>query len=469
MNLSAKIRRTIICSQIIAVLMSFTPNLNAHGLSFSRYPSKKAIFKALKKTLPAVVHLEAGPKKDLPNLLSPFPYYAFLSPTNRINSDFKEFLNTHLGTGIIIDPYGHILTNAFLVNGAYKIRVCIFNGKWFDAKLIENDLKTDLSILKITRKNPFPHIVSGNSDEISTGEWVIALGHRVAFKPTITEGIICAKHRKAIFEPVAYSDFLQTDARISLSNSGGPLIDLRGKAIGVNDALLTRIGKLQGIGFAIPWNIAIHIAHQLISNGKVAHGWLGLRIEDVILRSDQATNGYIKGVMVVDVIKDSPAQKAGIKPGDIIISYQKSPVYSSSCLKRLVSVTPVGKTSRLGILRRGSKKEVLAKIGLEYEKEYTPSVNLKDRLGISVMPLKANRNASWGKKGVVICWVDPNGPMGKAGFEINDIILEANGHPILTQNDLKRTLETIKPGHYVMFLAIDHRTHRTGYVQIRIR
>jgi serine protease Do len=174
--------------------------------------------------------------------------------------------------------------------------------------------------------------------------------------------------------------------------------------------------------------------------------------------------------MVVDVIKRAPSWKAGIRPGDIIVFYKKHRIYNSAILKHLVSITPPGKTVNLEILRRGHKKKISVQIGLQNDVERTYRQNLKKYLGIIVttFPTSAVR-INKPRKGVIISWIDPNGPMGEAGFEARDIILEANGHSVFKQDDLKDVLRTLDKRHYIVFLAIDHRTHRTGYVQVRIK
>ena len=460
----------VICSQIIVVLIGFTSGLNAQTPSLQRPVSKKAVFKASRKALPAVVYLEVGPKKGLPEGPAFFPYYPFLSPASRINRNLAVFLNDHLGTGILIDPAGHILTNAFWVKGARLIRVGLYNRKWFQARLVGNDPQTDLAVLKISGAGPFPHIPSGNSDKIVMGQRIIAIGRYDALTPTLAAGIICAKHHKAVTDPSTCEDFLQTDARIDFNNSGGPLINFRGEILGINDALLTRLCRLQGIGFAVPWNMARHIATQLITKGKVVHGWLGLRVQDVIFRAERGTGKYLKGAMVVGAIKSAPAWKAGVRPGDIIVSYQKHRIDDAAILKRLVSITPLGKTVTLGILRRGHKKKISVQIGLQNDVGRTPPQDLRKYLGVTVtvFPPLAGRIIK-PHRGVIISWIDPNGPMGEAGFEARDIILEANGHPVFKQDDLKNILQTFNKRHYIIFLAIDHRTHRAGYVQVRIK
>ncbi len=422
-------------------------------------PSKKAVLNAAKKAFPAVVHLEIA-SKEKPGT-HPLSFYFTLLPHSH-RASMNDLLSARSGTGILIDSDGHILTNAFLIRGGQEIRCLLFKGKWFEAKTVGYDLGTDIAVLKINGNGPFPHIASGNSEKITAGTWVVALGRFSAQKPSITQGIISAEYRKTTFTLESYQDFLQTDAQIDLKNSGGPLINLSGQVIGINDALLTRIGGFQGIGFAIPWGLAQHIANQIIKTGTVEHGWLGLRVQDVVLRSKRDKKGFIRGILVIDAVQGGPAQKAGIRPGDIILSYQETPVSDTAHLKRLVSMTSIGKTVKIKILRQGREMELPITIGARQMP--TPGGGLKTILGIAVSPLP--KPSSRGETGVAISWIDPYGPMSRAGFETKDILLEANGRPIRSENDLELILNQLKPGEPITFHAVDHRTHREGYVQV---
>jgi serine protease Do len=452
----------IITTFIFACLVfPVVPSLHAQNPSRLSPPPEKRIMTIAKKALPAVVHLEITPGNKPTNPLSPPPYYPIFITPDRLSRLLKNLTPSRLGTGILIDPQGHILTNAFLVREARAIRCYLYKGKWYDAKLVGSDTKTNLAVLKISGTRPFPHVSSGNPDGAPSGQWVIALGHYTARKPTISAGIISAEHHNTSSELKNYQNFLQTDTGIDLLNTGGPLINIHGKALGINDALLTRISNLPGIGFATPWTFAMHVAEQLISNRKVTHGWLGLRVQNVILRSKRGKEGFIKGVMVVDVINNSPAFKAGVKPGDIIASYRETPIKNVSQLQHLVSLTPVGKTVELGIARRRSTKMI--PITVETRKNYLPPSKIITQLGISFIPCPGNMT------GLVLSRVDPAGPMGRAGFEPEDIILEVNGKPVKNENDLKKILKPFKPGDYILFHAIDHRTGRKGYVQIHLQ
>jgi len=426
----------------------------------STFPPVSMVQSAAKRALPAVVHLDIQKKSPSDFHLS--RYFPFFTPSEAKVGDLAK---TRFGTGILMNPQGYILTNAFLIEGVRKVRCLLLDGRWLDAKCVGADPKTDIGVLKITKRGSYPAIAAGDSKHLSTGQWIVALGHYEPNKPTIATGIISAEHRSSVLEPEAPQDFLQTDTQIGLVNSGGPLIDLEGAVVGVNDALLSRVAPLSGIGFAIPWTIASHVAQQLIENGSIEHGWLGLQVQDVTFRSQKNRHGFIKSVMVLHVIKGSPASKAGIRAGDIIKSYGKTPIQNVTQLKRLVSRSPVGSKVKMKISRHGREMTLSVIVG---KREGTLSFStLKERLGIFVIPL--GKASPKNRGGVIITWVDPNGPMGRAGFEPHDIILEANGKPVKTGKDIEQVLNSLKLGDYLLFHAVDHRTGRRGYVQIRVR
>jgi len=426
----------------------------------STFPPASMVQSAAKRALPSVVHLDI--QKESPSDLHLSRYFPLLTPPK---AKVGDLIKARFGTGIIINPQGYILTNAFLIEGARKVRCLLLDGRWFDTKCVGMDPKTDIGILKITKRGSYPAIAEGDPKHLSTGQWIVALGHFEPNKPTIATGIISAEHRSSVLEPETPQDFLQTDTQINLVNTGGPLIDLKGTVVGVNDALLSRIAPLSGIGFAIPWTIASHVAQQLIESGSIEHGWLGLQVQDVIFRSKKGRLGFIKSVMVLHVIKDSPASRAGIRVGDIIKSYGKTPIQNVTQLKRLVSRSPVGSKVKMKISRHG--REMTLSVTVGKREETLPSSDLKERLGIFVIPL--GRNSPKKQGGVIITWVDPNGPMGRAGFEPHDIILEINGKPIKTGKDIEQVLNSLNLGGYLLFHAVDHRTGRMGYVQIRTR
>ncbi len=398
-----------------------------------------------------------------------FPYYPFLGSLISVRGGAADrLLAARAGSGVLIDANGHVLTNAFFVEGAAKVRAWLPGRGWARATVLGSDPGTDLSLLEVSGPPPFPFIRGGDSDEVVIGRRVFALGRDETRKITVAEGIISAKHHRNVLDPVSYGDFLQTDARIGPENSGGPLVNVRGEIVGVNDALLTRCSRLRGIGFAIPWNTASYVTRQLLKHGRVERAWLGLQVQDIIFRVHGARGGTVEGAMAIEVVKGSPAQKAGIQPGDVIVSFNGKAVQNTVSLVRFVSDTPVGGRVTLGILRNGVRKEVSVKVAARPEGRVVSL--LEKRLGIAVVPAPVLRaQAKREKKGLVITWLDPNGPMERAGFERDDIIVEANGFPIRNQADLERVLRGLKPGGHILFLAIDHRTDRAAYVQVSAR
>src|SRR5271157_219594 len=275
-----------------------------------------AIIEIAKKTIPAVAHIEVTERQEVANPFLPFegdPFFRYFFGNPKMPKKFKREVKG-LGTGMIIDARGHILTNYHVAGGATKIEVVLANGKHYQAKLVGGDPKTDLAVIEIPAKEQLPFVTFGDSDKVEVGEWVVAIGHPRGLDQTVTQGIISAKHRRGITDPTSYQDFLQTDAPINPGNSGGPLLNLRGEVIGVNAAIASESGGSEGIGFAIPSNIAQHISKLLIAHGKIERGWLGVGVQD--LTQDLAKSAGVealKGAYIAEVVKEGPAGKAGMK------------------------------------------------------------------------------------------------------------------------------------------------------------
>ena len=253
-----------------------------------------------------------------------------------------------LGSGVVIDPSGIALTNAHVVDGASSIEVVTVDGAKHKAKVLGLDKKTDLAVLQLEGNGKqFPFVALGNSDEAQVGDWVIAVGSPFGLNATVTSGIVSAKARQIGAGP--YDEFIQTDAAINPGNSGGPLVNMRGEVVGINTAIV-RGGS--GIGFAIPSNLAKRVASELRTSGKVTRGWLGVSIQP--LTSDLATSFGVKeskGALVSDVSADSPAARAGVKSGDVILEFNGKKVEDPSALARAVAVAKPGETAKLTVLR----------------------------------------------------------------------------------------------------------------------
>ncbi len=428
-----------------------------------------------KKAIPSVVHIEVTAREEVANPFLPFendPFFRYFFNTPDSSRKFKRDVKG-IGTGMIIDANGNILTNYHVAGGATKIEVLLADGAKYAAKLIGGDPKTDLAVIRIDAKKQLPYVSFGDSDKIEVGEWVMAIGHPRGLDQTVTHGIISAKHRRGITDPSSYQDFIQTDAAINPGNSGGPLLNLRGEVIGVNTVIVSSSGGFEGIGLAIPSNIATHVARTIISHGKVERGWLGVSTQD--LTPDLAKPLGIaasKGALVVDVAKGGPAEKAGIKKDDVIINFNGKTMSDANMLRNEVAVAPIGKDVKLTVLRGSKTYDLTVRVGDLKMANTSLSASIKEKLGAEVRtPTKKETdryNLDEGE-GIVITKVDQNGPLGRAGFEVNDMILEINGQAISGLDSFAELVSSLKKNQRITLLALDSRTGKKGYIQIVVR
>jgi serine protease Do len=434
-----------------------------------------AIIEVAKACIPAVVHIEVTERREIPNPLLPFendPFFRhFFGVPKKMPKKFKQE-RVGVGTGMMIDKQGHILTNYHVAGGASKITVTLSDGMQYDATVVGTDPKTDLAVIKISAKADLPFVTFGDSDQVQVGQWVVAIGQPRNLAQSVTQGIISAKHRRGITDPSSYEDFLQTDAAINPGNSGGPLLNLNGQVVGVNSAILSESGGFEGIGFAIPSNMAMRIVDQLIKNGKVVRGWIGVSVQD--LTHDLAKSFGLqlpKGALIADVSKDGPADKAGLKRGDVILLYQGKEIADSSALRNAVANTSPGQEETVTIWRAKKKEDIQVKMGNAEELVKALVMTLKDRLGAVVTPLTAQESQKYGMDspgGVLATWIDPNGPLGKAGFEVGDAILSVNDQPIPSLEALVAILGEVKSHDKVTIVAVDHRTGQMGSAEIEL-
>ncbi len=366
----------------------------------------------------------------------------------------REFKQRSLGSGFIIDPEGYILTNNHVVAKADKIVVKLESGKEYKAKIVGTDPKTDVALIKIKANKPLKAVNLGDSGKIRVGDWVIAIGNPFGLSHTVTAGIISAKGRVIGSGP--YDDFLQTDASINPGNSGGPLIAMDGTVIGINTAI---IASGQGIGFAIPINIAKRIVPQLKATGHVVRGWLGVYIQDITpeLGKKFGLKESQKGVLISKVFDGSPAQKGGLKQGDIIIKYDGRPVHSSHELAILVGQTKVGKKVDIEILRNGETKTETIKIGVRKEEKIAEaeSAQAPAKMGFEVQQLTPELAKHLGlkvKKGILVVQVDRSGPAYEAGLRRNDVIVEVNRKKVTTLEAFNKALSKKSKGGYLFLI-----------------
>jgi serine protease Do len=475
--LSRKHHRIIILPSLVWFLMSVA----LPGLTFGAERGKSpvelstAIIQVAKKNIPSVVHIEVTGQQEMATPSLPFnddPLFRRFFGAPQSPRKFKRETKG-LGTGMIIDSQGHILTNYHVVGGANKIDVLLSNGNTFQAKLIGTDPKTDLAVIRITAKEQFPSVAFGDSDKVEVGEWVVAIGHPRGLDQTVTQGIISAKHRRGITDPTGYQDFLQTDAAINPGNSGGPLLNLRGDVIGVNTIIVSGSGGFEGIGLAIPSNIAQHVAKLLISQGKVERGWLGISAQDMtpVMAKNLAIE-FKKGALIGDVVKGSPAEKAGIRKNDIVIAFQGKDIADAAMLRNEISMSPIGKDVRMATLRAGKRQDIVVRIGDPKDAARVLSASVRERLGAEVRQLtqkEAEKYRMNVNDCVVITSVEQKGPLAKAGFEVGDVILEVNGQAVGSADNFVQLVALLRPNQRITLLALDHSTGNTGYVTVTVR
>jgi serine protease Do len=354
----------------------------------------------------------------------------------------ENFKTRGAGSGVIIDRDGHILTNNHVVEGAQEVVITMADKQEYKAKIVGRDPKTDLAVLKIDAREPLAAATLGNSDQLRVGDWVMAIGNPFGLSNTVTSGIVSAKGRVIGAGP--YDDFIQTDASINPGNSGGPLFNLKGEVVGINTAI---VPQGQGIGFAIPVNVAKPLIPQLVSKGEVTRGYLGVSIQALNAELGKALKvEKKKGVLVGDVMPDSPAAKAGIHEGDVIVSFNKKSVAEPRELSSLVANTAVGSEVPVAILRDGKEKMVTVKIDrLESPKNPASETSHpgEGKWGLGLKELNpGNQKGSKGKgpQGVVVASVQSGSPADAAGVHEGDIILSVNRHRV---NSVQEALEAI--------------------------
>jgi serine protease Do len=330
-----------------------------------------------------------------------------------------------------------------VVEDADQIKVKLANGKEYDGKVIGRDPKTDLALMKVEGSSDLHPLTLGNSDDLKVGSWVVAIGSPFGLEQTVTAGIVSAKGRVIGSGP--YDNFIQTDASINPGNSGGPLINMRGEVIGINTAI---IASGQGIGFAIPINMAKEIVPQLQEKGHVTRGWLGVSIQEVTPELAKSFDlKEKKGALVAQVVSGSPAEKAGIEQGDVIVEFDGKEVVDSKDLPRIVASTSVGKAVTIKLSRNGKVLERQVKVGEMEEKVEVAKTPSHKSLGITVQNLTPEIAKGLGLEkdtGVVVTRVEPGSAAGNAGIQTGDVIREVNRKPVKDVEDFVQKIEKAK-------------------------
>ena len=382
----------------------------------------------------------------------------------RPNQGFKQ---RSLGSGFIIDQSGFIVTNNHVVEGADKIKVILKDEREFDAEVKGRDPNTDLALIKIKSDGNLPSIQFGNSDDIKVGEWVMAIGNPFGLEHTVTVGIISAKGRVIGSGP--YDDFIQTDASINPGNSGGPLINMEGKVVGINTAI---IAGGQGIGFAIPVNMAKGIIEQLQTKGEVTRGWLGIGIQDLTeeLKAYYGVKGDA-GVLVTKVFPGDPAEKAGIRAKDIILAVNGKKVDSSRELSLTIAESAVGQKTQLLVLRDGAEKTFAIELGKRPETmtaAQSPEIQKKNPLGIAVSNLTPEIIQQFrlqAENGVMVVGVEPDSKGEEAGVLPGDLIKEINHGEVKDVDQYLKEIGKFKKGETISLYIL--RSNR-GFMAITL-
>lgn len=443
----------------------FVPNVPKHVEETS-----KAFSDIVKAVSPAVVNISST---KIVKRQSPFDdFFDFFHPSPDKGKKWKE---QSLGSGVIVSQDGYIVTNNHVIEQSDEIKVTLFDKRVFKAKVIGVDPKSDIAIIKIDSKD-LPTITWGDSNNLQVGEFVLAIGNPFGLSHTVTMGIISAVGRANVGIS-DYEDFIQTDAAINPGNSGGPLVNIKGELIGINTAIFSRTGGFQGIGFSVPSNMVRFIMNQLINEGKVTRGWLGVTIQD--LTPEIAQKFGIKmyeGVLVSDITKGSPAQKAGITRGDIIIEFDGKRVMDVASLKNMVAQSRIGSSVNIKILRQ-NKELILKAIIKELPSEtfdIVPSSSGDTKKenalsGIAVMDLNATISKqlglSYDEKGVVIIKIDPDSSAEIADIKKGDVIQEIDRQKVENINDFNKIASRIKSGETVLLYL--NRNGRKFYVALQ--
>ncbi|WP_374377298.1 DegQ family serine endoprotease [Dongia sp.] len=472
--------------QISWALLVFLVVLLA-GLKLANARSAPESFADLaEKSLPAVVNISTTQTvtadsqiQDLDDMFREF--------LDRQNGDKpKPRKATSLGSGFIIDPSGYVVTNNHVVEGAEEITVITHDNEELKAKLVGRDEKTDLALLKVETKEPLPAVKWGDSDKLRIGDWVLAIGNPFGLGGTVTAGIVSARQRDINAGP--YDDFIQTDASINRGNSGGPMFNMDGDVVGINSAIYSPSGGSVGIGFSIPSNLAKGVIAQIKEFGHPRRGWLGVRIQTV---SPELAEGLrlpeAKGALVSSVSTGGPADKAGIRQGDVILEFDGHEVADMKALPRLVADTQFGKSVPVSIWRKGAKTSVTVELGeldekaeaslqsTQPEEETDQPADTGDKiaqLGIQVGKIDDAARGKFdlpeGAEGVVVLSVEEDGPAAEKDLRAGDVIAEVDQKAVSSPQDVHERVKSAQENGYRLVTLLINRQGDFQWIAVKI-
>ena len=367
-----------------------------------------------------------------------------------------------VGSGFIVDASGIIVTSHHVVKGADAVTVTLQDGRKLEAEVVGVDPKTDLALIEVDAGESLPVVEFGDSDRTRVGDWVVAVGNPFGLGGTVTAGIVSGRGRDIGSGP--YDDFLQIDAPINRGNSGGPLFDRSGRVVGVNTAIFSPTGGNVGIGFAIPANVAESVVESLRTDGRVDRGWLGVHIQrvDETLAEALGLDGA-KGALVASVMVDGPAQSAGLRPGDVILSFNGQPVDTMKDLPRIVAEIDSGTEVEIGLWRNGARKTFAATVGTQ-EKDLLAAATTPDGDGVRLGVMLAPRGEP-GKAGVTIAEVAPGSPAARNGLRPGDVIVRAGTATVNGPDDIAGAVRSAASEDKPVLLLVERGDHRR-YVAI---
>ncbi|MGH6968756.1 MAG: DegQ family serine endoprotease [Stellaceae bacterium] len=473
--------RLVFASRALAVILAV-----AVATPVLARPAPDSFADLAARLLPAVVNISTTqtlPEKS--DKSSRGPDVPQFPPGSPFEEFFKDFLDknrpggqpqalprhaTSLGSGFIVDPSGLVVTNNHVIADADQITVTLQDNTSFKAEVVGKDSKTDLALLRIKSAKPLPFVKFGDSDKTRVGDWVLAIGNPFGLGGTVTAGILSARSREIDSGP--YDDFLQTDAAINRGNSGGPMFDMDGNVIGINTAIFSPSGGSIGIGFAIPSNLARPVIDQLQKYGHARRGWLGVNIQSV---TDEIAESLgldkPRGALIASVQDGGPAQKAGIQPGDVVLTFDGKSVVDMRHLPRIVAETPIDKTVKVMVWRKRKELTFDVKVGeLKDNIEQTAAASKQQPapppgtavkpLGLSVADLTPELRERYqlaeDSAGVVVTDVDKDGPAAQKGMRAGDVITEVAQEEVKTTADVVRKIEAAtKTGRKSVLLLVD--------------
>jgi len=388
----------------------------------------------------------------------PFGHRGPFGPQGPQGPQGPEHRGGGMGSGVIVSPDGYVITNNHVVDGAGELTVTLPDKREFKGKVVGTDPKTDLAVVKIDGRN-LPYANWGDSSKLQVGEYVLAIGNPFGLNSTVTLGIVSAlgRGRMGITQ---YEDFIQTDAAINPGNSGGALVNTNGELVGINTAIISQSGGYQGVGFAVPVSMVKPVFDSLVKNGKVVRGFLGIGIQD--LNQDLAKSFGLKetkGALVSNVAEDSPAEKAGIKQGDVIVGYQKAPIDDAAALQKAVTRTAIGTQASVRVIRDGREQELTATIGEQVETKQVARAESGDEsalAGVDVQGLNHQTARELGLRGdahgVVVVKVEPESQADRVGLAQGDVIKEINRHPVKSVKDYEKIVSGLKKDQDALLL-----------------